>query len=167
MRRIGERAPCFWFPALVEGNLTYIEFASFRGRWVALCFLASLGLIESVFLDRRTEAFAREGAALLAVVPDDRALRRPWCSQFGKLPIPLLTDPLKRLHRAYGMVASQHQGRCRSFLIDPNGIIRFHLVHDLNGRDMDALLEIIGASQGQEKRFSPVSHQHSAVGDKT
>jgi alkyl hydroperoxide reductase subunit AhpC len=166
MTRIGKRPPPFRVPALVEGHLTYIGPGGFEGRWVALCFLFSLGLVESVFLDRRSDAFMREGAALLVVVPDDRVLRRPWCGQFGRLRVPLLTDPLGRLHRAYGTVASPHHGRCRTVLIDPNGIIRFHLIHDLNGRGLAALLDIIAASRGQEKRFSPVGHQRAGVGDK-
>ncbi len=146
MRRIGERAPRFRVPALIGGALTYIDSAQFQGRWTALCFVPYVGLVETAFLDHQANTFAQINTVTVR--------------------IPLLTDPLGRLHRFFGVTVAQMPVRCQTFLIDPDGIIRFHLVHDLNGRGMDALLEIIGAGQGQEKRFSPVSRQQSAVGDR-
>lgn len=70
--------------------------------------------------------------------------------QITSLEVILLTDPLLRLHRALGITVPKEQARCRSFLIDSDGILRFDLTHDLNGRDMSALKEMLIVHQGQE-----------------
>ncbi|MEW6542599.1 MAG: redoxin domain-containing protein [Nitrospirota bacterium] len=162
MQQIGDKAPRFRVPALIQGAMTYIDSALFQGRWVALCFPPSLGLIESVFLDRQSEAFSKADATLLATIPDTPTLLSSWCSQFGKLRVPLLADPLGRLRRSYGMARTSRAARCQTFLIDPAGLFRFHLVHDLNGRGMAAILEIVGASQRPDTRCSVGSRHRSA-----
>lgn len=162
MRRIGERAPRFRVPALMEGAFIYIDSARFQGRWMVLCCLPSLGLVEPTFLDQQVEAFAQKGASLLAVGPEDDSLHQPWASRIGKLRVPILADPLRRLRRSYGIARAYAPGRCRTFLMDPDGLLQFHLVHDLNGREMSALLEIIGAGQSQKAQRSTASPQRSS-----
>lgn len=127
-----------------------------------LCCLPSLGLVEPTFLERQVEAFAQKGASLLAVGLEEDPLHQPWVSRIGKLRIPILADPLRRLRRSYGIARAYAPGRCRTFLVDPDGLLRFHLVHDLSGREMNALLEIIGAGQGQNAQRSAVSLQRAS-----
>ena len=147
MRRIGHPVRGIRVPALIQGELTFLDFPPRGGRWSALCFPSTFGLIESVFLDRQTGVFEREDATLFAVIPSEGVLRESWCRQFGKLRIPLLADPLRRLRKVFGLAISDSPTRCQSLLLDPTGVFRFHLTHDLNGRGMGARLEIIKASQ--------------------
>src|SRR5579884_145484 len=129
MLLIGHRAPRFRVPALRDGALTYLDSAGLRGRWVVLCCLPRLSLVEATIVDRQAATFADYRAEFLAVAPDDRTLRR--------------------LHRAYGLVQDQTLTRCRTFLIDPDGLLRFHLVHDLTGRGLGAIMEILRLFQHQ------------------
>lgn len=149
MLHIGQRAPRFRVPALRDGALTYLDSAGLHGRWVVLCCLPRLSPVEATIVARQAETFARYGAELLAVAPEDDALRRPWLSRLGLLSVPILVDPVRRLRRAYGLIPDQVSTRCRTFLIDPDGLLRFHLVHDLNGRGLSAVTEILRLFQHQ------------------
>lgn len=157
MKRIGRLIRSIRVPALIQGELTALDFPPLGGRWSALCFPSTFGLVESVFLDRQTGVFEREDAALFDVVPSEGTIRESWCRQFGTLRIPLLADPLRRLRKAFGLEAPDSSTRCQSLLLDPTGVYRFHLTHDLNGRGMSALLEIVRASRHQAARPAPAS----------
>lgn len=147
MIRIGQQVGCFRLPGLVHGSLTYVDFRQYRGNWIALCFLSSVGLLDALILDGHAQAFAQEATSLLAVGLDPRALAGSCSGSIAKLRIPILADPLRQLHRAYGIGRTPTPGRCRSFLIGPDGKLRFYLVHDLNGKGVSALLEMIGLSR--------------------
>lgn len=150
MLLIGQRAPRFRVPALRDRALTYLDSAALHGRWVVLCCLPRLSLVEATIVDRQGAAFTCYGADFLAVAPEDHALRRPWLGRLGALRAPLLVDPLRRLHRAYGLAPDQTLTRCRTFLIDPDGLLRFHLVHDLIGRGLSAVTEILRLFQHRQ-----------------
>ena len=59
-------------------------------------------------------------------------------------------DPLGRLRRLYSGVTIQSWGRAQTFLIDPEGRLRFQLVHSLSERGMGVLTELLQAHQDQE-----------------
>ena len=60
-----------------------------------------------------------------------------------ELAVPLLTDPLNRLHRAYGMSCSCSSGKANTFLIDPDRILRHHIIHELTTWNMEALCGLL------------------------
>jgi alkyl hydroperoxide reductase subunit AhpC len=150
MTRIGQQFPHVHVSAFIKGSLAYFDFAACRGRWVTFCCVPSLGLVEVTILDRQARAFAQEGALLLAFSPNAKLFHSPWFGQIPSLELILLADPLLRFHDALGITVPKEHSRCRSFLIDPDGILRFDLTHDLNGRGMSALKEMLIAHQGQE-----------------
>jgi peroxiredoxin len=142
---------------LVKGNVISVDLASFRGQWVVLCFLAWSDAIERVVQDCAGGALMQAGAVFLAVVPDDQSFFRLRSSQLANLRIPLLADPLLRLHRAFGVPVSPSRSRCQSFLIDPTGLIQFHLVHRIEKRAMDALAHLINTGLRQAPQRAPIS----------
>jgi alkyl hydroperoxide reductase subunit AhpC len=158
MIQIGAPSPSFRLPALVDGQLALVDLAHFRTQWVVLCFVPRLELLEAVFLDRHVDAFHREGVSFLAVSPGQDPLHEGWINQFGSLRVPIVADPLRRLHRRYRINATETPPRCQTFFIDPDGLFRFHLVHDLNGRGMSALLEILPANRTQDTQRSTAGH---------
>lgn len=131
--------PPFSRPALQNGALKYLDFSALYGRWVVLCCLPRLNLVEATIVSCQAEKLTPDGADFLAVALEDRALHRLWLSRLGMLQVPILVDPLLWLHRSYGVVLGQASTRCRTFFIDPDGLLRFHLVHDLNGRGLSAV----------------------------
>lgn len=84
MIRIGVKAPRFRIPSVIKGMPGYAASSQFKDRWVVLCFVPHLGMIEASFLDRQTDSphFA-EGATLLAVNPDEKTLLQPWIGHIG------------------------------------------------------------------------------------
>lgn len=147
MMRIGHPVPAFRVPALVEGTLAFFDFASMRGRRVALSFLPPLDLLNRTMLERHAQHFDRQQAALLGVVPHDSFFTGPWHRWLWPRGLILLSDPLRRISRRYGIRPCSAAIRCQSFVIDEDGLLRYHLVHDLSDCGMSGLLEILRASR--------------------
>jgi alkyl hydroperoxide reductase subunit AhpC len=137
--RVGQPAPQFRLTAVMNGEPVYLHSARYHGRWVVLCFPSLLGLAERMVLDRQGHLFAREETALIAVAPDDLIAGEPWAKTYGPVSVPLLIDPMKRLSRLYGVRQGAVSGRCHTFVIDPDNSVRFHHVHPITVRSMEAL----------------------------
>ncbi len=145
MTKIGHPAPHFRAPALVGGNLLLLDSTGLRGRSFTLCFLPPLGLLERAVLEHGVQDFEAEKAFFLGVVDEGALFFGPWQKDLWPRGLTLTADPLGRLSRSFGMPRSRPPARCQSFVVDALGILRYHLVHDLNGRGMSALLEILKA----------------------
>lgn len=154
MVRVGGQAPAFRVPAIMDGGLRYLDSLQLRGRRVVLSFLPRLGLGETLFLDRHVQSAVEtmEDITVLAVSPGERDLHESWISDVGKLRVILLADPLRRLRRIYGVRATGMPTQCESFIIDSEGILRFHLVHDLTRRGIHELVEVLKATQTEAVR---------------
>ncbi len=157
MLEIGKPSPSFRVPALIEGRLVFLDSTQFAGRWTALCFLPYVSIVKPAFLDRQADHLHRIDTTLLIVSSGTRPLHRVWIGHPIRLRTPLLYDPLCRLHRAFGAPPTQIPARCQTFLIDRDGILRFHLIHDFTDRGLAALHEIATMSQAQDTVGSAVS----------
>lgn len=134
---IGKPVPRLRLTAVVKGEYMHLERSVTAERWIALCFPASLRAEDLLCLNRQAECFAREGATLLGVVSDRMLLQSLCHRELRDMTTPLLTDPLNRLHRAYGM--SQESAKTNTFLIDPGRVLRHHIVHELTTWNMEML----------------------------
>jgi alkyl hydroperoxide reductase subunit AhpC len=150
MRRIGEQAFTFRLPAVVGGEMTYIDPDEFLGQWVVLSFVPGIGETDRVFWDEQGKDMEELGAALLVALLETQALYQEGYHSTGRLHFTIVGDPLGRLQRLYGGPAIHSSGRARTFLIDPDGALRFHLIHSLNDRGMAALREMLQGFQDQE-----------------
>lgn len=137
--RVGRPAPQFRLTAVMNGEPLFLHSNRYHGRWVVLCFPGLLGFAERMVLDRQGHLFEREETTLLAVAPDDLLVEDPWTGSFGPVSVPLLIDPMKRLSRLYGVRQGLTPSRCHTFVIDPDNIVRFHHVHPITVRSMEAL----------------------------
>lgn len=154
MRRIGDHVPFCRIPASIEGVLRFVHLGQFRPRWLLLCFLPRLTQVEAAILHRQA-AFgfiAESEVSLVAVGPDTTILHESWTRKIGGMRLVILADPLHRLHRAFGIEPATASRRCQSFVIDPEGILQFLMVHDLNGCGVSALAEIFKAGLTQPAR---------------
>lgn len=163
---IGQNVPPLRTPALTQGALTLFDFSGYPNHWLALCSMPNFGLREATLLDLHRDGFGREGAVLLALCPNAPAFHAPWIRQTPYVRIPMLTDPLSRLHRLFGIFREPTPRRCCSVLIDPSGVLRFRLIHDFNGRGMKSLQEALIVNQRQPFPLfqeSPVSISKGAL----
>lgn len=153
MRRIGTKALTFRFPALTGRRMTYLVPDEFDGRWVVLSFVQSLGDHESRVWNRQGKELAAHGATLLVVPSEMREVQWKRLSGIGPLHFAVAGDQLRRLQRLYGdpiaesAESAESDGRARTFLIDPAGVLRFHLVHSLTKQGMEVLKELLRAHQ--------------------
>lgn len=161
---IGQKVPPLRTPAVTQGALTLFDFSGYRNHWLALCSVPDLGQPQATLLDRHSDNFEREGAILLALCPNAPALHASCIRQTSHVRIPMLADPLSRLHRLFDISREPFQGRCCSVLIDPSGVLRFRLTHDFNGRGMKSLKEALIANQRQPFPLTQESHVLIAKG---
>jgi alkyl hydroperoxide reductase subunit AhpC len=145
--KINHPVPTIRVPAVTAGKLTYLSTADLHGRSLALCFLSPLGLLECLMLERQSLKFHEQDSLLVGVVSEAFFFSGPWDRRFWPRGLILLSDPLGRLSRKYGITRLNAATRCHSFAIDSNGLLRYHLVHDLNEPGMAALREILKANQ--------------------
>jgi len=134
----------------MAGRMTYLVPEEFRGRWLVLSFVPGLEERELRLWNRQGRELAEHGAVLLLVPSEMRALHWRRLSSIGPVHFAIAGDPLKRLQRLYGGSAELSVGRAMTFLVDPKGVLRFHLVHTLTNQGMEVLKELLCAHQGTE-----------------
>lgn len=137
--RIGRSVPRIRLNTVIKGEYTIMDPTAIADRWLALCFVSVLLPADVSCLNSQAASFAREGAVLLAVLPDEILLDPAQHRVFQILRVPLVTDPLNRLHRAYGIPRHPVSLKAKTFLIDPERLLRHHVVHDLTMWSMDSL----------------------------
>ena len=130
-------------PALLKGEMIALDLTSLQGQWGILCRLPEFEFGEVIFLNQYLRTVQKEGATLLGMLPCADLFFDPHLPKAKILGIPLVMDPLRRLHRVLGLSSEPSSTRCQSFIFDPKGVIRYHLVHLLNWRGMSFLLEIL------------------------
>jgi alkyl hydroperoxide reductase subunit AhpC len=158
---IGKPVPRLRLTAVVSGDYTHLDPGVLANRWLVLCFPASLRAVDLLCLNHEASYFARVGALLLGVASDQMLLQPFHHRQLQDLTVPLLTDPLNRLHRAYGMSCSPSSGKANTFLIDPNRILRHHIIHELTTWNMEALCGLLPLGLKQSAEADAVLSERS------
>ena len=142
----GKEAPDFTVLNL-EGEKVALK--DFRGKWLLITFWqakCSSCRTEMPHLQSDFESQTNDELVLLAInVMEKESFIRAFAEGQG-LTFPILLDPV-------AVVAGQYKIRSfpTSFLIDPEGILRFQYVTDLNvGRSVDEVLRVLQALQSGE-----------------
>jgi alkyl hydroperoxide reductase subunit AhpC len=158
---IGKPVPRLRLTAVVNGDYTHLDPAVVTNRWLVLCFPSSLRAVDLLCLNHQASYFARTGALLLGVVSDQMLLQPFHHRQLQNLAVPLLTDPLNRLHRAYGIACSPASGKANTFLIDPHRVLRHHMIHDLTTWNMEALCGLLALEAQQDSQADSILSERS------
>ena len=103
----------------------------------------------------RIAEFRERECDVLGVNTDSLPTHERWLTTprsqggIGGLEFPLATDENGDVCRAYGVyIARQHVALRGVFIIDPNGVLQFQLIHNLSvGRSTDELLRVLDALQ--------------------
>lgn len=163
MLTVGDKIPDFRLQAVVsrEKDAEFVELtqASFPGKWLVLFTwpmdftfvcpteIAAFGKRHRDFLDR--------DAQLLGASADTHYVHLAWRNQhpdLRDLPYPMLADTRRELSSALGILHREEGVPLRAtFVVDPQGIIRFASVNDLSvGRNVDEVLRVLDALQTDE-----------------
>lgn len=158
---IGSLAPGFDLPCtqVREGDPTRANLARYRGQWLVLVFYPrDFSLVcptELSALSGRIEEFERQGCAVLGVSTDDLLSHRRWIDTprasggLGGLRFPLASDEEGAAAQAYGVYLPMQRVSLRGlFIIDPNGVLQYQVVHNLSiGRRSDEVLRVLAGLQ--------------------
>lgn len=136
-----------------------VKLADYKGRWLVLLFypldFTFVCPTELTAFSDRYEEFQGIGADIIGVSTDSAFSHRAWIKTprdkggVEGLKYPLAADATKNVSRDYGVLIENRGIALRGlFIIDPEGILRYKVVHDLNiGRSAEETLRVIQALQ--------------------
>ncbi|MBE0598829.1 MAG: peroxiredoxin [Desulfuromonadales bacterium] len=157
MLQVGQPAPDFTMEGVVGKEFKEFTLSDYRGRWVVLFFypldFTFVCPTEIIGFNERYEEFRKLNAEILGASVDSKFSHLAWISnELGDLHYPLLSDITKEVANRYGILIQQQGISLRGlYIIDPNGILRYELVHDLGvGRSVDETLRVLEALQTGE-----------------
>ena len=166
MLTVGDRFPSYALKAVTRIDAPSLDQAfetlsagSHAGKWRVVFFwpkdftfvcpteIAAFGKLNGEFADRDTQ--------LLGVSTDSEFVHLAWRKDhqdLRDLPFPIVADIKRELSTALGILDKQ-EGVClrATFIVDPEGIIRFVSVNDLSvGRNPAEVLRVLDALQTDE-----------------
>ena len=163
MLTVGDRAPAFDLQAVISTDqaeaFTRIDHTANPGKWKVIFFwpkdftfvcpteIAAFGRLNSEFNDR--------DAVIYGVSTDSEFVHLAWRRShpdLNSLPFPMLADVKRELSQSFGILDKKEGVALRAtFVIDPEGVIRFVSVNDLDvGRNPDEVLRVLDALQTDE-----------------
>ncbi|MEX2560136.1 MAG: redoxin domain-containing protein [Pirellulales bacterium] len=153
---VGSLAPAFDLPCTPAGRASL---ADYRGRWLMLIFYPrDFSLVcptELSAISARIDQFNRQGCGVLGISSDSIESHLRWIGTpksqggLGGLKFPLASDTDGRVCRSFGVfLEHQHVALRGLFIIDPNGVLQYQVVHNTSvGRRTDELLRVLAALQ--------------------
>jgi len=163
MLGIGEKFPQFELTGVVTSDLANafetFDQDSFAGKWKVVFFwpkdftfvcpteIAAFGRLDGEFRDR--------DAQVLGVSIDSEFVHLAWRrnkEELRQLPFPMLSDIKRELSNALDVLdPAAGVAQRATYIVDPDGIIRFVYVTDLNvGRSPEEVLRVLDALQTDE-----------------
>ena len=160
MLTIGDTFPSFTAKAVAANKeFTDLSDTSFDGKWKVYFFwpkdftfvcpteIAAFGKLNREFADR--------DAQVLGVSTDSEFVHLAWRNShpdLKELPFPMIADIKRDLSQRLGILDRQEGVALRAtFVVDPQGVIRFVSVNDLSvGRNPAEVLRVLDALQTDE-----------------
>jgi peroxiredoxin 2/4 len=158
---VGQPAPDFDMASTknIEKLNENVKLADYKGKWLVLVFypldFTFVCPTELTAFSDRYEEFQGIGADIIGVSTDSAFSHRAWINTprdkggVADLKYPLAADSTKNVSRDYGVLIENKGIALRGlFVIDPEGVLRYKVVHDLNiGRSPEETLRVIQALQ--------------------
>ncbi len=163
MLTVGDKLPEFKVKAVVsleQGNeFAEITDQTYRGKWQVLFFwpkdFTFICPTEIAEFGKKNADFADRDAQVLGASTDQEYVHHAWRTHHAdlkSLPFPMLADTKRELSEKLGVLHKEEGVALRAtFIVDPEGIIRFVSVNDLSvGRNVDEVLRTLDALQTDE-----------------
>jgi lipoyl-dependent peroxiredoxin subunit C len=162
MLTVGDKFPQFSLKATVSEDLdtafTTITNATYAGQWLVVFFwpkdFTFVCPTEIAEFGRKNDDFAERDAQVLGVSVDSEFVHLAWRKDHEDLkglPFPMLADLRKDLSSALGILDEEGVAKRATFIVDPQGVIRFASVTDMNvGRNVNEVVRVLDALQTDE-----------------
>lgn len=153
---VGKKAPNFNMKtALGDGSgFGKTSLDEYKGQWLVVFFypldFTFVCPTEITAYSKAYESFTKVGADVLAVSVDSEHSHKAWInSSLGPVNFPIASDMTKSVSSDYGVLVEEEGIALRGlFIINPDGIVKYSVVHDLNvGRSVGETLRVLKALQ--------------------
>lgn len=159
--KVGQPAPDFNLPSTknMETLKENVKLSDYKGKWLVLLFypldFTFVCPTELTAFSDRLDELNGIGAEVLGISTDSVHSHRAWIKtprdQNGieGLQYPLASDVAGRLAAKYNILVEEANIALRGlFIINPEGILQYAVVHDLNiGRSVDETLRVLQGLQ--------------------
>lgn len=159
--KVGQPAPDFILPSTknLEKLDQPVKLSDYKGKWVVLLFypldFTFVCPTELTAFSDQYDQFEGIGAEVIGISTDSVYSHRAWLQAprdkggVEGLKYPLASDITKEMADNYGVLIEGRGIALRGlFVIDPDGVLRYSVVHDLNiGRSVEETLRVIQALQ--------------------
>ncbi len=159
--KVGQPAPDFDMPSTknLDTLAENVKLSDYTGKWLILLFypldFTFVCPTELIHFSDRLEEFQGVGAEVVGVSTDSVHSHRAWLKtpqdQNGiqGVKYPIASDVGGKLARAYNILVEESNIALRGlFIINPEGILQYSVVHDLNiGRSVDETLRVLQGLQ--------------------
>lgn len=159
--KVGQPAPDFNLPSTknIETLKENVKLSDYKGKWLVLMFypldFTFVCPTELTAFSDRIDELNGIGAEVLGISTDSVHSHRAWIKtprdQNGieGLQYPLASDVAGRLAAKYNILVEDANIALRGlFIINPEGILQYSVVHDLNiGRSVDETLRVLQGLQ--------------------
>ena len=160
--QVQSKAPDFKATAVVGKQFKDISLADYKGKWLVLFFypldFTFVCPTEITAFSDRVGDFKKLKAHVVGCSVDSHFTHLAWVETprnkggLGDIQFPLLADLTKQIGNDYDVMLEGGITLRGLYIIDPDGNIRFKLVHDLGiGRNVDEVLRVLAAIQSVDK----------------
>jgi len=158
-RMVGLKAPDFKMPGVSGDGERFIDISlnDYKGKWLVMFFyprdFTFVCPTEIKSMNRFYDEFQKLNAEILGVSTDSEHSHKAWIKAdekdggIGTLSFPIGADTIHKVSKDYGVYIEEDGAALRGlFIIDPEGVLRYAVVHDLNvGRSAQETLRVLQA----------------------
>ncbi len=155
--RVTKPAPHFKMEAVNgKGEFIHVDLKDYKGKWLVFFFypldFTFVCPTEITGFSKHLAQFEALNATVLGGSTDSVHSHKAWLKDLGELNYPLFSDTTHSVSRDYGVLLEDQGIALRgTFMIDPDGILRYALYHDLGvGRSVTETLRVLKALQTGE-----------------
>jgi lipoyl-dependent peroxiredoxin subunit C len=162
MLTVGDRFPAFSLNSVVsiepKSEFKTLTQESHPGKWLVVFFwpmdFTFVCPTEIAEFGKKNADFKERDAQVLGGSTDTHFVHLAWRNShpdLKNLPFPMLADTKRELSTALGILHKDGIDLRATFIVDPEGIIRFATANDLSvGRNVDEVIRVLDALQTDE-----------------
>lgn len=153
-RLVGKKAPDFKMNVCTGDDCRFeeVKLKDYEGKWLVMFFyplnFTDVWPTELRAYSERIDEFKDLNAELISISTDSEHAHKAWIKGgLGPINYPMASDNTMEVSKDYGVLIEEEGISLRGlFIIDPEGIIRYSVTHDLDvGRSVDETLRVLNA----------------------